>query len=783
MAARRRPRCLPRLAVATLALLAVACVILAYHQYAALSQQLSQSQMVGLLTVLPRCIQPQGQFYLTKLLQTKVAYARAKGWTMWALGPGELEAAAASLMIRSDTDAPPFGALWPALILNALASTKLEWIVWMDAEVLVSSPHAAMPWTAWSDADIILPMWPVATDADLAFAFVRNSDPARALLSAWADAIATASAAGGTDEATASRALKWVMANGRGGGARVLRLGTETTHLMTRLSSPVSSSENSSAATMWLFSFRGCGLCDANRASSSSRSTAACRRALMRVFTASDNAGPLRAAGAQHAAPGSIHVRPSIAAGRAGGGWLERHRGGLASCLPSLLVVGSSRAALGTLHWVLRNGWHPRIAVNTGGDRDLHFYSMDNRWKDGLWQYEQRFHRESKRRFGCKDASRHDNDGGRSSSTVVAEISSSYFDYPKAPARVASVLPAARIVVVLREPIDRAYSAFNFRWLTWLCGKLLWTRQDCWAAVTSEAAIKEAQVGPFQKHAALKLWRSCSGADGRAPSLKCLQRDFGAKLRNKSDAELATLEQCTGKAEAQGMPASVNWAACLQLHSVMLGPKQIHKVMEDSSFLWRSMYVHHLRTWLRLYAAEQLMVVDPAQLFRSSSGGQQPDRAVDASATLESIDIGAGAPPQSHAMHELTRFALRLPPSTASSAGTQGLPAEPSEAEGRSMTKDALLDKGMHENARRYVVGERGRPPADVEQRWRAWLQPHNCDLAGVLLRRGLAAPLARGSWLAKELTSTTAWRDGLEGPGDGVCSGVHSVDEWFVGL
>ena len=360
------------------------------------------------------------------------------------------------------------------------------------------------------------------------------------------------------------------------------------------------------------------------------------------------------------------------------------------------------------LHWVLRNGWHPRIAVNTGGDRDLHL-SMDTAGRT-VCGNRQRFHRESKRRFGCNDASRHDNDGGRSSSTVVAEISSSYFDYPKAPARVASVLPAARIVVVLREPIDRAYSAFNFRWLTWLCGKLLWTRQDCWAAVTSEAAIKEAQVGPFQKHAALKLWRSCSGADDRAPAQMPPTR-LRRETAHKSDAELATLEQCTGMAEAQGMPASVNWAACLQLHSVMLGPKQIHKVMEDSSFLWRSMYVHHLRTWLRLYAAEQLMVVDPAQLFRSSSGARQPDRAVDASATLESIDTGAGGPPQSHAMHELTRFALRLPPSTASSAGTQGLPAEPSEAEGRSMTKDALLDKGMHENARRHVVANVGVRP------------------------------------------------------------------------
>jgi hypothetical protein len=32
------------------------------------------------------------------------------------------------------------------------------------------------------------------------------------------------------------------------------------------------------------------------------------------------------------------------------------------------------------------------------------------------------------------------------------------------------VLPAVKIVVLLREPVSRAVSAFNVRWLTWLCG-------------------------------------------------------------------------------------------------------------------------------------------------------------------------------------------------------------------------------------------------------------------------------------------------------------------------
>jgi hypothetical protein len=47
------------------------------------------------------------------------------------------------------------------------------------------------------------------------------------------------------------------------------------------------------------------------------------------------------------------------------------------------------------------------------------------------------------------------------------------------------------------------------RWLTWLCGRLLWKQADCWALVTDERTVRANQVGPFQMHAALKLWRAC----------------------------------------------------------------------------------------------------------------------------------------------------------------------------------------------------------------------------------------------------------------------------------
>ena len=88
-----------------------------------------------------------------------------------------------------------------------------------------------------------------------------------------------------------------------------------------------------------------------------------CQRALLRLLTTVDNAGPLDALGAEHPVLGAVHVRPlgtrapyrartpSLASSWAevstGGGWLQEHRGDLGRCLPSLLVVGSQRSGLG----------------------------------------------------------------------------------------------------------------------------------------------------------------------------------------------------------------------------------------------------------------------------------------------------------------------------------------------------------------------------------------------------------------------------------------------------
>lgn len=114
--------------------------------------------------------------------------------------------------------------------------------------------------------------------------------------------------------------------------------------------------------------------------------------------------------------------------------------------LPDFLIIGAQKAATTALYAYLR--WHPGI---TGPSfKEVSFfdrhYARGPRWyrahlpaRPRLWA--------AKRRHG--------------EWPLVGEASPSYLFHPQAAERVAAIMPHAKLIAVLRNPVDRAFSHYQ----------------------------------------------------------------------------------------------------------------------------------------------------------------------------------------------------------------------------------------------------------------------------------------------------------------------------------
>ena len=103
--------------------------------------------------------------------------------------------------------------------------------------------------------------------------------------------------------------------------------------------------------------------------------------------------------------------------------------------LPDFLILGAQKAGTTALYAYLR--WHPEI---TGPSfKEVSFF--DRHYAKGERWY--RAHMPVRRR------------------SLVGEASPSYLFHPLAPERVAGMLPGARLIALLRNPVDRAFSHYQ----------------------------------------------------------------------------------------------------------------------------------------------------------------------------------------------------------------------------------------------------------------------------------------------------------------------------------
>jgi hypothetical protein len=107
----------------------------------------------------------------------------------------------------------------------------------------------------------------------------------------------------------------------------------------------------------------------------------------------------------------------------------------MAGRLPTFVIVGAMRS--GTTALARHLGAHPDVFM--AEEKEIHFF--DRHWARGQDWYRGRFVRASGER-------------------MVGEATPAYLYHPEVPARMAEVLPEARLIAILRNPVDRAYSHY-----------------------------------------------------------------------------------------------------------------------------------------------------------------------------------------------------------------------------------------------------------------------------------------------------------------------------------
>ena len=105
--------------------------------------------------------------------------------------------------------------------------------------------------------------------------------------------------------------------------------------------------------------------------------------------------------------------------------------------LPDFIIIGGQRCGTSSLYKYLAA--HPQIAP--ASRKEVHYFDLN--YQRGLRWYQSQFQDKQGPNMLCGEASPY------------------YFFHPLAAQRCASILPEVKIIVLLRDPVDRAYSHFH----------------------------------------------------------------------------------------------------------------------------------------------------------------------------------------------------------------------------------------------------------------------------------------------------------------------------------
>jgi hypothetical protein len=116
-----------------------------------------------------------------------------------------------------------------------------------------------------------------------------------------------------------------------------------------------------------------------------------------------------------------------------------------ARLLPGFIIAGAERCGTTSMFAVLRQ--HPAVFNGTLPRKEVHYF--DNKYGRGLAWYRCHFPLTLRARLAARGAG----------TPVAFEATANYMFHPLAPERIHRDLPGARLLVMVRDPVERAYSA------------------------------------------------------------------------------------------------------------------------------------------------------------------------------------------------------------------------------------------------------------------------------------------------------------------------------------
>jgi sulfotransferase family protein len=121
--------------------------------------------------------------------------------------------------------------------------------------------------------------------------------------------------------------------------------------------------------------------------------------------------------------------------------------------LPNFMVVGAAKAGTTALYWYLAE--HPAVFMSRVKETNYFAYGLD---EEGHLLYGN----PEVHRFPVKTLSEYEQLFAATGDAVaIGEVSPIYLECPQAADRIRALLPQARIICVLRHPVDRAYSDYQ----------------------------------------------------------------------------------------------------------------------------------------------------------------------------------------------------------------------------------------------------------------------------------------------------------------------------------